>query len=215
MSAPAAQPSAGAGPRPGDAIHGERGLRAEVEQVLGDGDRVIARLADGRRLLLPVRLLRRGSDGFHATLSPDDINAATADATADAQSAQTVGEERVIPIIEERVHVAKRAVEQGRVRVRKVVTSEEQEVAEDLLREEVEVERVECNAFVDDADNPPQARQEGDVWIVPLLEEVVVVETRLVVREELHIRRVQGRHVHRETVTVRREDAQVERLDPN
>lgn len=35
----------------------------------------------------------------------------------------------------------------------------------------------------------PEIRTEGDVTIVPVLEEVLVVEKRLVLKEELHIRR--------------------------
>jgi stress response protein YsnF len=35
----------------------------------------------------------------------------------------------------------------------------------------------------------PEIRTEGDVTILPVVEEVLVVEKRLVLKEELHIRR--------------------------
>jgi len=44
----------------------------------------------------------------------------------------------------------------------------------------------------------PEIRTEGDVTIVPVLEEVLVVEKRLVLKEELHIRR----RIETETVEV-------------
>ena len=48
------------------------------------------------------------------------------------------------------------------------------------------VERVPVDQFVDEA---PQVRTEGDVTIIPVLEERYVLEKRLVLVEELHIRR--------------------------
>ena len=40
-------------------------------------------------------------------------------------------------------------------------------------------------------------REEGDVTIIPVLEEIVVVEKRLVLKEELHVRRVTERRKSR------------------
>jgi len=44
--------------------------------------------------------------------------------------------------------------------------------------------------------------------------EVVVTETRLVLKEELHIRRVVETREHQQTVLLRRQRAEVERLPP-
>ena len=38
-------------------------------------------------------------------------------------------------------------------------------------------------------DQPAEIRQDGDTLIIPLMEEVLVVEKRLMLREELHIKR--------------------------
>ena len=43
--------------------------------------------------------------------------------------------------------------------------------------------------------------------IVPVVEEVVVVQRKLVLKEELRIRRVRTTEQHRETVTLRRHEA--------
>ena len=100
-------------------------------------------------------------------------------------------------------------VETGRVRAR-VVTHEHDETLEvPLTRERVEVERV---AIGREIDAIPPRRQEGDTTIVPVVEEVVVVQRKLVLKEELHLRRVRTTEQHRETVTLRRQEAVIERL---
>ena len=55
-----------------------------------------------------------------------------------------------------------------------------------LFREDCDVERVPVKRMID---QPAEIRQDGDTLIIPLMEEVLVVEKRLMLREELHIRR--------------------------
>jgi uncharacterized protein (TIGR02271 family) len=123
----------------------------------------------------------------------------------------TVAEEvAAIPLVEERLSVAKRQVESGRVRVHVTVEEREEIVTEQLLRDDVQVERVPRNVRLTEV---PSVRLEGNTTIVPVVEEVLVVEKALVLVEEIHISR---RSVSEETeipVTVRAERANVER-DP-
>lgn len=58
--------------------------------------------------------------------------------------------------------------------------------AAQLFREDCDVERVSIKRIID---RPAEIRHEGDTLIVPLMEEVLVVEKRLMLREELHIKR--------------------------
>ena len=51
----------------------------------------------------------------------------------------------------------------------------------------------------------------GDTTIFSVVEEVVVVERRLVLKEEVRIRRVQATEHHREMVTLREQEATVTR----
>jgi uncharacterized protein (TIGR02271 family) len=114
-----------------------------------------------------------------------------------------------IPLVEEELRLGKRSVATGKVRVRTVVDTVEDVARADLEEARVDVTRVPVNKEVDAA---PDVRTEGDVTIVPVLEEVLVVEKRLVLKEELHIRR----HVVHENVevpvTLRKQRAVVERL---
>ncbi len=59
-------------------------------------------------------------------------------------------------------------------------------IDEPLFTDDVSVERVPVNRIVDAV---PETRQEGDVTIIPVIEEVITVEKRLLLREEVRIRR--------------------------
>jgi uncharacterized protein (TIGR02271 family) len=119
-----------------------------------------------------------------------------------------VDRETIIPVFEEELSVAKRVVETARVRVSRVTHTHEQLVDELLQQEKVEVERVPIDRQVEVM---PSVRQEGDVTIVPVVEEVLRVERHLVLKEEVHIRRVKTTERHQESVTLRRQEAQVTR----
>lgn len=124
-----------------------------------------------------------------------------------AEAADTV----VIPIMEETLLVDKRAVVTGGVRVTKQVSEREEVIDEELLREQVTVERVPIGQIVSEA---PQARREGDTLIVPVLEEVLVTEKRLLLKEEVRITRTRTAAHEPQTVTLRTEKAMVEEILP-
>jgi stress response protein YsnF len=114
-----------------------------------------------------------------------------------------------VPLAEEEVRISKREVTTGTVQVRTEVDVRE-EVSETTLNEEVvEVTRVPFDRVVDDV---PIVRTEGDLTIVPILEEVAVVVKRLVLKEEVHIRRRRRTKDVAIPVELRRERAVVERL---
>jgi len=60
----------------------------------------------------------------------------------------------------------------------------------------------------------PEVRHEGDVMIVPVLEEVLVVEKRLMLREELRITRRKDEAREPQRVTLRTEQVEVTRDEP-
>lgn len=130
---------------------------------------------------------------------------------ATPRSNETSGETLVVPVIAEQIHVDRQRVETGRVRIHKTVTEREEVVDEPVYQEEVEVERVPINRPVD---GPVPIRYEGDTMIVPLLEEVMVVEKRLMLKEELHVRKRQFTGPRPQKVVLRSEQAEVERTAP-
>ena len=113
-----------------------------------------------------------------------------------------------IPLVEERLIVSKRQVETGRLRVRISVEERDERVPVELAHDEVEVERVPKNVAVSEL---PGVRLEGNTTIIPVVEEVVVVEKRLVLVEEIHIRRKTATTTQEIPMTVRSEQASIER----
>jgi|WetSurMetagenome_2_1015567.scaffolds.fasta_scaffold88642_2 uncharacterized protein (TIGR02271 family) len=110
---------------------------------------------------------------------------------------------------EEQVSFDRERVETGRVRVRVVTHEHEETVEVPLMTERVEVERIPIGREVDAM---PERRQEGDTTIVPVVEEVVVLQRKLILREELRFRLVRITEQHRENVVLRRQEAVIERL---
>jgi uncharacterized protein (TIGR02271 family) len=117
-----------------------------------------------------------------------------------------------IELAEETLSVSKRRVETGRVRVRIRTESEETQANASLFDQDVDISRVPIGRDVTEV---PAVRQEGDVTIYPVLEEVLVVEKRLVLKEEVHVRRVVSQTEVSQPVTLRRQWADVERTAGN
>ena len=113
----------------------------------------------------------------------------------------------VIQVLQETARISKREVETGRVAVHKTVTERDETVEILLKRTDLAVERIPVNRVVTEA---PPSRQEGDTLIIPIMEEVLVVEKRLVLKEELHIRKDTSERLAHETVRLRTEHATIE-----
>ena len=141
---------------------------------------------------------------------PTDTKTGIETGVTDApQAGFETGRAEVIPLVEEELRVGKREVSRGTVRVRTVVDTVEELARATLEGEKVDVTRVPVDKVVD---TPPAVRTENDVTIVPILEEVMVVEKRLVLKEELHIRRRTETETVEFPVTLRKQRAVVERV---
>jgi uncharacterized protein (TIGR02271 family) len=118
-------------------------------------------------------------------------------------------EEKVVPVVEEAAVVYKEQVVTGRVRLHKRVHEDQQALDIPVRTETLEVERVPVGRFIEAA---PTIRQEGSTTVYPVVEEVLVVEKRLRLVEEVRITQRQAtRHV-REHVALRREEIAVEHM---
>ena len=122
---------------------------------------------------------------------------------------RTQDQDQVVPLHGEEVSVAKRRVVTGRVKVGTVTRESEQLIEELLEHEHVEVERTAIGKQVDKA---PPVREEGDTLIIPILEEIVVVERRLLLKEEVRVRRTREKQPYQERVVVRKQEAVITRL---
>jgi stress response protein YsnF len=118
-----------------------------------------------------------------------------------------------VPVVREEAWVEKRIVDTGRgVRIHKTVAEHPCQIDESLARDDVQVSHVPVDRIVP-LDQAPATRYEGDTLVVPILEEVLVVERRLRIKEELHITRTRREERHVDTVVLRSEQVSVERFD--
>ncbi|MDX2140588.1 MAG: DUF2382 domain-containing protein [Chloroflexota bacterium] len=117
-------------------------------------------------------------------------------------------QEHSIPRIEEQVTVDKHWIEAGHVQVTTRTVTDHEQVVEILRRQSVEVTHVPVAEYVD---TMPQQRTEGNTLIVPVVEEEIVLQKRLYVREEIHITLTESTVPFEETVPLRRTEVVVER----
>ena len=124
--------------------------------------------------------------------------------------------EETIPLVAEKVIVDKRQVEGDTVRVDVRTETDVETVTAELLRDAVDVKRV---AIDEPVDQLPVTRVEGDVTIIPIVRERLVVQRQLVLTEELHITHARERISVEREVELRRQVPEVTRtpstvLDP-
>jgi uncharacterized protein (TIGR02271 family) len=136
-----------------------------------------------------------------ATLSRAMLSTAMEDGRGDAR-------EIVIPLHEEEISVSRRVIPKSRVRVSTATRLNDAIVDELLAHEEVVIERKTIDKRIDAM---PPVREEGSTIIIPVVEEVLVVERQLILKEEVHIRRVRKTERHQERVTLRKQEAFVTR----
>lgn len=108
--------------------------------------------------------------------------------------------------------VSKLQVADDTVRVRTVTREHETFVDETLNHERVQIERVQIGRQVEAI---PPVRQEGDTTILSVVEETLVIERRLILKEEVHIRRLQVSERHQEAVALRKQEAVITHIEPH
>jgi uncharacterized protein (TIGR02271 family) len=136
------------------------------------------------------------------------VEATVASGTDDDRPPDKTGE-TVIPLLAEEVSVSKQVVETGRVQVARVTREREQLIDELLAHQTVEIDRTPIGRPIAAM---PAIREEGDTVVIPIVEEVLVVERRLLLKEEVRVRRVRSTERHQESVTLRHHEAVVTRL---
>jgi uncharacterized protein (TIGR02271 family) len=114
-----------------------------------------------------------------------------------------------VPLLEERLEVKKRTVTTGKVRVVTHTETVEEGVRAVLDGEEADVQTIELDQPV--VGPVPQIRTEGDVIIVPVLEEILVVEKRLVLKREIRITKRRTSETVEIPVSLRKQRVKVER----
>lgn len=159
---------------------------------------------DGRQITVPRSLLFRDAQAPCAQLP-----LCFADLP---QHTDTHSEQIVIPVLAEQARVSTRRKSGRGVRVTKTMRTRQETVNVPLREEHWEVARVAVGRAVD-PNHLPQPRQQGDTLIVPVLEEVLVVNKVWRLKEEIHLTRSERQIPHTQAVTLHAEQANVEHFD--
>jgi len=185
--------------------NGLQGTIAQEKVSPASASQWLVHFQNGQQALVPKEMLIRHEDGrYYLPVSIEELLAKRRDDRNNDESLL------VIPVIKETIHVQTEQRETGGVEIHKTVHEHTERVDLPLASEEVEVERIAVNRIVD---APIPIRHEGDTMIISLLEEVLVVEKRLMLREEVHVRTVR-KEVHApQEVLLREERVEIHGLD--
>ena len=116
-----------------------------------------------------------------------------------------------IPIIEEELQIDKKTVEKGRVIISKTINEESKVLDLPSTNEEVRVERIPINKVI--GEMPAAVRYEGNTMIIPVLQEITVVEKKILLVEEIHVTKSTVSSTETKEITLRKEEIKIERRD--
>lgn len=115
-------------------------------------------------------------------------------------------------VLHERVNIDKETVVSGKVVIHKNVHEENEMITVPVSHEEVEIKKVAINKYVDTS---PEARYEGDTTIIPVIKEVLIVEKKLLLVEEVYVTKHVVTQTTEHTVPLRKEEVRVEHFTRN
>ena len=118
-----------------------------------------------------------------------------------------------LPIYSEELNVTIKKADAGKgVRVNKSVIDEPFLIDENLIQVSFTVKHISINQILP-FENAPVCRYEGSTYIVPVFEEVLVVEKRLLLKEEIHVIKSQTKANHKQTVLLKKEHITINEFD--
>jgi len=111
-------------------------------------------------------------------------------------------------VLQEQVDIDKKLIESGKVYIHKKVHETDEEISVPVSHETVTINKVPVNKYVDVA---PLVRNEGNTTIIPVIKEVLVIEKKLLLVEEVHVIKQIIEKTEEHTIPLRKEEIEVER----
>lgn len=116
--------------------------------------------------------------------------------------------DKTMPLAEEKIAVSKEKIVDRRIQISRKTVSDEEIIEAELTREEAIIHRVTKNEIIQ-PDNIPTARQEGDIYIIPVIREEVEIIRRQVLVEEIHVKKILTNEHFQESVVLRRQELDI------
>ncbi|MCT9846039.1 YsnF/AvaK domain-containing protein [Leclercia adecarboxylata ATCC 23216 = NBRC 102595] len=110
-----------------------------------------------------------------------------------------------VTLAEERLELGTKKVVDRRVLITRATRVDEKNITAELTQENADIKRFAKNEVLE-AQNIPQIRQEGDVTIIPIIEERVEIIKHYVLTEEIHIIKKRSTERHQEIITLRSQE---------
>lgn len=126
----------------------------------------------------------------------------------DAINYTTSTPDKTMPLAEEKIAVSKEKIVDRRIQISRKTVSDEEIIEAELTREEAIIHRVTKNEIIQ-PDNIPTARQEGDIYIIPVIREEVEIIRRQVLVEEIHVKKILTNEHFQESVVLRRQELDI------
>jgi len=201
-------------PAVGALIHDKQGVHATIKEIQKreeGGPMMVVLTEEGSEWLLPMELVDQKEGNFCVGIAFADLRTGAKSEENPSFSSSTPAHS--IPVWEEVINVEKKRVDTGKgVRIGKKVKERQENVAVTLFQDEIKVERVPINKILA-SDEVPLPRQEGDTYIVPVFKEVLVIEKKLCLQEEVHITTNKKQVESSQPVSLRSEEISIQHFD--
>jgi uncharacterized protein (TIGR02271 family) len=115
-----------------------------------------------------------------------------------------------IPVFSEDITVQKKEVVTGKVSIKKTVQEEVQTVSTPVVSDDYEIVRVPVHPTVLMV-APEPVRHEGDTMIIPVVREIMVLEKRFEIIEEIHIRHNKQESISTQQISLKKEHVDIKR----
>ncbi len=208
-------PSSASVPAAGTLIRDTQGVLATITEVLerkDDSPMMVLQTKEGSEYRLPLEFADQKEGNYYVRVAFSEWRAGGKGKEQTSSGIDHPGASS-IPVWEEVATVEKKVADTGKgVRIGKKVKERQETVPVSLLQEEIEVERIPINRILA-SNEVPRPRQEGDTYIVPVFKEVLVIEKKLCLEEEVHITTHKKEVASSQAVSLRSEEISIQRFD--
>lgn len=191
-------------------VFDKKGLRGTIvayPTVESVNKHILIELEDGRKIgLTSDMLIRRNETTFDTNVIFSDFeNAGSKKISSNLNNQETL----TIPVIQEVLDIQKELVETEVFRINKTVTERDELIEHLLSKENADIERLAVGREVSET---RPSYYENETLVIPLYEEIMVVEKRIILREEIRITMNNKEEHYQQKVTLRTEEATIERV---